>query len=76
MYYHYNLAIGTEIYMLSVNFKLSIGKIVGCNNNILISNTHMKIGSERNIKNAEDYHQKSRLLSHDWQNKHLAYTTP
>ena len=72
MYYHYDLAIGTEIYMLPVNFNLSIRKIVGYNNKILISNTHMEIGSEKNIKRAEDYHPKSRLLSHDWQNKHLA----
>ena len=35
------------------NLKLNIGKTVGYNNKILISNADMKIGSNRNIYKAE-----------------------
>ena len=41
--------VGIAIYMLPSNLNLSIGKTNGYNNNILVGNTGMKIGSKRNI---------------------------
>ena len=43
----FSVAIG--IYMLPSNLNLSIGKTKGYNNKILVSNTDMKIGSNRDI---------------------------
>ena len=37
------------IYMLPSNLNLSIAKTKGYNNKILVSNTHMKIGSNKDI---------------------------
>ena len=45
---HY-LLLGTGIYMLPSNLNLNIGKKNGYNNKILVSNTDMKIGSNRDI---------------------------
>ena len=42
-------SVGMSIYMLSSNLNLSIGKTKGYNNKILVSNTDMKIGSNRDI---------------------------
>ena len=44
-----DFSMGTGIYMLPSNLILSIGKTKGCNNKILVSNTGMKIGSNRDI---------------------------
>ena len=41
--------VGIGIYMLPSNLNLSIGKTKGYNNKILVSNTDMKIGSNRDI---------------------------
>ena len=41
--------VGIAIYMLPSNLNLSIGKTKGYNNNILVGNIGMKIGSKRNI---------------------------
>ena len=43
----YSVAI--DIYMLPSNLNISIGKTKGYNNKILVSNTSMKIGSNRDI---------------------------
>ena len=42
--------VGIGIYKLLGNLNLSIGKTKGYNNKILVSNTDMKIGSNRDIK--------------------------
>ena len=44
-----DFSIGTGIYMLPSNLNLNIGKTVGYNNKILVSNTDMKIGSNKHI---------------------------
>ena len=44
-----DFSVGIGIYMLPSNLNLDIGKTKGCNNKILVSNTGMKIGSNRNI---------------------------
>ena len=44
-----DFSVGIGIYMLRSNLNLSIGKTKGYNNNILVSNTGMKIGSNRDI---------------------------
>ena len=44
-----DFSVGIGIYMLPSNLNLSIGKTKGYNNKILVSNTDMKIGSNRNI---------------------------
>ena len=44
-----DFSMGTGIYMLPSNLNLSIGKTKGYNNKILVSNTGMKIGSNRDI---------------------------
>ena len=49
---------GTGIYILPSNSNLNIGKMVGCNNKTLISNTNMKIGPNINKKEAVIYHKK------------------
>ena len=41
--------VGTGIYMLPSNLNLNIGQPKGYNNKILVSNTDMKIGSNRDI---------------------------
>ena len=41
--------VGTGIYMLPSNLNLNIGQPKGYNNKILVSNTDMKIGSDRDI---------------------------
>ena len=41
--------VGIGIYMFPSNLNLNIGKRKGCNNKILVSNTGMKIGSNRDI---------------------------
>ena len=40
---------GIGIYMFPSNLNLTIGQTKGCNNKILVSNTDMKIGSNRDI---------------------------
>ena len=42
-----DFSVGTGIYMVPSNLSLSIGKMKACNNKILLSNTGMKIGSDR-----------------------------
>ena len=44
-----DFSVGIGIYMLPSNLNLSIGKTKGYNNKILVSNTDMKIVSNRNI---------------------------
>ena len=44
-----DFSIGTGIYMLPSNLNLNIGKTEGYNNKILVSNTDMKIGSNKHI---------------------------
>ena len=44
-----DFSVGIGIYMLPNNLNLSIGKTKGYNNKILVSNTDMKIGSNRDI---------------------------
>ena len=44
-----DFSVGIGIYMLPSNLNLSIGKRKGYNNKILVSNTGMEIGSNRNI---------------------------
>ena len=44
-----DFSVGIGIYMLPSNLNLSIGKTKGYNNNILVGNIGMKIGSKRNI---------------------------
>ena len=44
-----DFSVGIGIYMLPSNLNLSIGKKEGYNNKILVSNTDMKIGSNRDI---------------------------
>ena len=45
-----DISVGTGIYMLPSNLKLSTGKTKGYNKIISVSNTRMKIGSNRDIK--------------------------
>ena len=42
-----DFSLGIAIYMVPSNLNLSIGKIKGYNSKILVSNTDMKIGSNR-----------------------------
>ena len=44
-----DFSLGIGIYMLPSNLNLSIGKTKGYNNKILVSNTDMKIDSNRDI---------------------------
>ena len=44
-----DFSVGIGIYMLPSNLNLNIGKTKGYNNKILVSNTDMKIGSNRDI---------------------------
>ena len=44
-----DFSVGTGIYMLPSRLNLSVGKTKGYNNKILVSNTDMKIGSNRDI---------------------------
>ena len=44
-----DFSVGIGIYMLTSNLNLSIGKTKGYNNKILVSNTGMKIGLNRDI---------------------------
>ena len=44
-----DFSVGTGIYMLPSNLNLNIGKTKGYNNKILVSNTDMKIGSNKDI---------------------------
>ena len=44
-----DFSVGTGIYMLPSNLNFSIGKPKGYSNKILVSNTDMKIGSNRDI---------------------------
>ena len=44
-----DFSVGMGIYMLPSNLNLNIGKKKGYNNKILVSNTNMKIGSNRDI---------------------------
>ena len=44
-----DFSVGTGIYILPSNLNLNIGKKKGYNNKFLVSNTDMKIGSNRNI---------------------------
>ena len=45
-----DFSVGTSIYMLPSDLNLSMGKTKGYNNKILVSNTDIKIGSNRDIK--------------------------
>ena len=45
-----DFSVGTGIYMLSSYLNVNIGKKKGYNNKILVSDTDMKIGSNRDIK--------------------------
>ena len=42
-----NFSVGIGIYMLPSNLKLSIGTTVGYNNKVLMGNTEMKTGSNK-----------------------------
>ena len=44
-----DFSVGIGIYMLPSNLNFNIGKTKGCNSEILVSNTDMKIGSNSNI---------------------------
>ena len=44
-----DFSVGMGIYILPSNLNLNIGKTKGSNNKILVSNTDMKIGSNRDI---------------------------
>ena len=44
-----DFSVGTDIYMLSSNLNLNIGKTKEYNDKILVSTTNMKIGSNRDI---------------------------
>ena len=44
-----DFSVGTGIYMLPSDLNLSMGKTKGYNNKILVSNTGMKIGSNKDI---------------------------
>ena len=44
-----DFSVGIGIYMLPSNLNLNIGKAKECNNEILMSNIDMKIGSNRDI---------------------------
>ena len=44
-----DFSVGTDIYMLPSNLNLNIGKKKGYNKKILVSNTGMKIGSNKDI---------------------------
>ena len=44
-----DFSVGIGIYMLPSDLNLNIGKTKGYNNKILVSNTGMKIGSNRDI---------------------------
>ena len=44
-----DFSVGIGIYMLPSNLNLNIGKVKGYNDKILVSNTDMKIGSNRDI---------------------------
>ena len=44
-----DFSVGTGIYMLPSDLNLSIGKTKGYNNKILVSNTDIKIGSNKDI---------------------------
>ena len=44
-----DFSVGMDIYMLPSNLNLNIGKTKGYNDKILVSNTDMKIGSNRDI---------------------------
>ena len=48
-YQKVDFSVGIGIYMLPSNSKLNIGKKEGYNNKILVSNTDIKIGSNRDI---------------------------
>ena len=48
-----DFSVGTGMYMLPSKLNLNIGKTKGYNNKILVSNTDMKIGSNRDIN--KDY---------------------
>ena len=52
-----------HIYILPSNLSLNIEKTAGYNNKILVSNTDMKTGSNRNINRVEVYHKKFRLAA-------------
>ena len=44
-----DFSVGTGIYMLPSDLNLSIGKTKGYNKKVLVRNTHMKIGSNKDI---------------------------
>ena len=44
-----DFSVGTDICILSSDLNLSMGKTKGYNNKILVSNTDMKIGSNKDI---------------------------
>ena len=48
-----DFSVGIGIYMLPSNLNINIGRTKGYNNKLLVSNTYMEIGSNRDIK--KDY---------------------
>ena len=46
---HYQRSAGIGIYIIRSNLSLNTGRTKGYNNKILVSNTDMKIGSNRDI---------------------------
>ena len=61
-----DFSVGTGIYMLPSNLKLNIGKMKGYNNKILVSNTDMKVDSNRDINRD---HKKFPVVKPDVPNK-------
>ena len=77
-----DFSVGIGIYMLPSNLNLSIGKTKGYNNKILVSNTDMKIGSNRDI-NKDDMpkivipaarHENSKMLTEKHNEEKLVIT--
>ena len=48
-----DFSVGTGIYMVPSNLNLNTGKMKGYNNKILVSNTDIKIGSNRDINRGQ-----------------------
>ena len=50
-----DFSVGTGIYMFPNDLNLNIGKMKGYNYKLLVSNTDMKIGSNRDINKYKNY---------------------
>ena len=77
-----DFSVGTGIYMLPRDLNLSMGKTKGYKNKILVSNTDMKIGSNRDI-NKDDMpkivipaarHENSKMLTEKHNEEKLVIT--